>query len=41
VLRWLNGSSEEDTLGRAIANGDHKALSATLKSGKVHIKKRQ
>jgi hypothetical protein len=25
----------------AIANGDQKALSAALKSGKVHIKKRQ
>jgi hypothetical protein len=41
VLRWLKGSSEEDTLARAIANGDQKALSAALKSGKVHIKKRQ
>jgi excisionase family DNA binding protein len=41
VLRWLKGSSEEDTLARAIANGDQKALTAALKSGKVNIKKRQ
>jgi excisionase family DNA binding protein len=41
VLRWLKGSSEDDTLAHAIANGDQKALTAALKSGKVHIKKRQ
>ncbi len=41
VLRWLKGSSEEDTLARAIANGDQKALTAALKSGRVNIKKRQ
>ena len=41
VLKWLKGSSEEDALARAIANGDQKALTAALKSGKVHIKKRQ
>jgi hypothetical protein len=41
VLRWLKGSSEEDTLARATANGDQKALRAALKSGKVHIKKHQ
>jgi hypothetical protein len=39
--RWLKGSSEEDTLARAIANGDQKALTATFESGKVIIKKRQ
>ena len=41
VLRWLKGSSEEDTLARAIANGDQKALTAALKSGKVQVKKRK
>ena len=41
VLRWLKGSSEEDALTRALANGDQKALTAALKSGKAHIKKRQ
>jgi excisionase family DNA binding protein len=41
VLRWLKGSSEEEALTRAIANGDQKALTAALKSGKVNIKKRQ
>jgi hypothetical protein len=41
LLRWLKGSSEEDTLARAIANGDQKALTAALKSGKVQVKKRQ
>lgn len=38
VLRWLKGSSEEETLARAIANSDQKALSAALKSGKVQVK---
>src|SRR5919108_1340718 len=41
VLRWLKGSSEEETLTRAIANGDKQVLTAALKSGKVNIKKRQ
>jgi excisionase family DNA binding protein len=41
VLRWLKGSSEEDTLARAIANGDQKAITAALKSGKVQIKKQE
>lgn len=41
VLRWLKGSSEEDTLARAIANGDQQALTAAFKSGKVQVKKRQ
>jgi hypothetical protein len=40
VLRWLKGSSEEETLARAIANGDQKALSAALKWGKVQVKQR-
>jgi excisionase family DNA binding protein len=41
VLKWLKGSSEEDTLARAIANGDQKAITAALKSGKVQVKKRK
>jgi hypothetical protein len=40
-LRWLKGSSEEDALTRAIANGDQKALTAALTSGKVQVKKRK
>lgn len=40
VLHWLKGSSEEDTLARAIANGDQKAITAALTSGKVTIRKR-
>ena len=41
VLRWLKGSSEEDTLARAIANGDQKAITAALKAGKVQVKNRK
>jgi len=41
VLRWLKGSSEEDALARAIANGDTKALTAALTSGKFQVKKRK
>jgi predicted DNA-binding transcriptional regulator AlpA len=41
VLSWLKGSSEEDTLARAIANGDQKAITAALKSGKVQVKQRK
>jgi excisionase family DNA binding protein len=41
VLKWLKGSSEEDTLARALANGDKTTLTKALKSGKVNIKKRQ
>jgi predicted DNA-binding transcriptional regulator AlpA len=41
VLRWLKGSSEEDTLARAIASGDQKAITAALTSGKVQVKQRK
>ena len=41
VLRWLKGSSEEDALTRAIANGDKQAITAALKSGKVQVKMRK
>lgn len=40
VLKWLKGSSEEDALTRALANGDKQALTKALASGKVNIKKR-
>jgi hypothetical protein len=39
VLRWFTGSSEEDTLARAIANGDQKTMTAALKSRRVQVKK--
>ena len=41
VLGWLKGASEQDTLARAIANGDQNALTAALKSGKVQVKKQK
>lgn len=41
VLGWLKGASEQDTLARAIANGDQKALTAALTSGTVQVKKRK
>jgi predicted DNA-binding transcriptional regulator AlpA len=34
VMGWLNSASEQDTLARAIANGDQNALTTALKSGK-------
>ena len=39
VLGWLKGSSEEDSLARAIANSDKQALTAAFKSGKVRLTK--
>lgn len=41
VLGWLKGASEQDTLARAIANGDQNALTAALTSGKVQVKKQK
>jgi predicted DNA-binding transcriptional regulator AlpA len=41
VLGWLKGASEQDTLTRAIVNGDKQAPTAALKSGRVNIRKRQ
>jgi hypothetical protein len=40
VLRWIENSAEEDTLARAIEQGDAKALAAALKNGQVQVKKR-
>jgi excisionase family DNA binding protein len=39
VLRWIDHSSEQDTMARAIANGDREALAAALKAGTVQVKK--
>jgi excisionase family DNA binding protein len=39
VLRWIENTAEEDTLARAIEQGDAKALAAALKAGQVQIKK--
>jgi hypothetical protein len=41
VMGWLKGASEQDTLARAIANGDQNALTAALKSGRVQVKKQK
>jgi excisionase family DNA binding protein len=41
VLRWIENSAEEDTLTRAIEQGDAKALAAALKNRQVEAKKRQ
>jgi excisionase family DNA binding protein len=41
VLRWLKGSSEEDALARAIANGDKQAITAALTSGTMQVKERK
>jgi excisionase family DNA binding protein len=38
VLRWIESSSEHDTLARAIEGGDRKALSKPLKSGKAIVR---
>ena len=40
VLRWVEHSSEQDTMARAIANGDREVLAAALKAGTVRVKKR-
>jgi excisionase family DNA binding protein len=41
VLRWIEHSAEEDTLARAIEQGDAKTLAAALKNGQVQVKKQQ
>jgi excisionase family DNA binding protein len=41
VLRWIESSSEQDTLARAIERGDRRTVTETLKSGKVQIKRRK
>jgi excisionase family DNA binding protein len=38
VLRWIESSSEHDTLARAIEGGDRNALSKALTSGKANVR---
>lgn len=40
VLRWIESSSEEHSLTRAIKKGDRQALTKALNAGKVRVKKR-
>jgi excisionase family DNA binding protein len=39
LLRWIESSSENNTLARAIERGDRHVITTALKSGKVRIKK--
>ena len=41
VLRWIESSSENNTLARAIERGDRHVITTALESGKVQIKNRQ
>ena len=36
VLRWIESSSENNTLAKAIERGDRHVITTALKSGKVH-----
>jgi excisionase family DNA binding protein len=38
VLRWIESSSEHDTLARAIEGGDKTALTKALTSGKATVR---
>jgi excisionase family DNA binding protein len=40
LLRWIESSSENNTLARVIEREDRQAITTALKSGKVQIKKR-
>ena len=40
LLRWIESSSENNTLARAIERGDRHVITTALKSGKAQIKKR-
>jgi excisionase family DNA binding protein len=40
LLRWIESSSENNTLARAIERGDRHIITTALKSGKAQIKKR-
>src|SRR5918992_5373472 len=40
LLRWIESSSENNTLARAIERGDRHAITTALKSGKAQIKKK-
>ena len=39
LLRWIEGTSQQDTLARAIERGDKRALAQALNRGKVRVKK--
>jgi excisionase family DNA binding protein len=41
VLRWIENSSENNTLARAIERGDRQVITTALKSGKAQIQKRK
>ena len=41
VLRWLESSSEEHSLARAIGRGDQRALKTALNAGKAQVGKRR
>jgi excisionase family DNA binding protein len=41
VLRWIEHSSEEETLNRKIERGDRQALTTALTTGRVAVKKRE
>jgi excisionase family DNA binding protein len=41
VLRWIEISSESNTLAKAIERGDRHVITTALKSGKVQIKKQK
>jgi excisionase family DNA binding protein len=38
VLRWIEASATNDTLGRAIEAGDADALAKAMNSGKIRVK---
>ena len=40
LLRWIENSSENNTLARAIERGDRHVITTALKAGKAQIKKR-
>lgn len=40
VLRWLENTTTEDSLARAVERGDTDALQEALKSGKVKVQSR-
>jgi hypothetical protein len=40
VLRWIESSSEEHSLTRAIEQGDREAITKALSAGKPRVKKR-
>jgi len=38
VIRWLESSSADDSLARAVGRGDHNALTKAISEGKVRIR---